>query len=292
MAKTYSDLLQEVKSEVRIVSLEETKRRLEANEGYLFVDVREKDEQRQGFIPGAVLLPRGFLEMQAEQRLPDKHAKIVAYCAGGVRAVFAACQRMHGQIYAGPDARRHHLPRRSVLEPALRLRPGDGDAARLPTGHRLGRPDRLALPRHLPAVSPAAAGGHTLLADGAAVLGTLRRVHPLTAISQLRLRTTSGDTVPILVVQEALARIRFRDDPVATPWTDGERGVVAVLRKSILAATRPLPLSAGDGYVLHNHRYLHGRSSFAGHRQLARMLATVTCARLSWLNQGFRVADA
>ena len=90
MSKTYADLLQETKGQVRIVSLEEMKRRIEAREGYTLVDVREKDETRLGFVPGAVLLPRGFLEMQAESRLPNKDAKIIAYCAGGTRSVFAA----------------------------------------------------------------------------------------------------------------------------------------------------------------------------------------------------------
>ncbi|MET0387117.1 MAG: molybdopterin-synthase adenylyltransferase MoeB [Polyangiales bacterium] len=88
--KTYSDLLQEVKTQIRTVSLEEIKRRVDAREGYTLVDVREKDEVRQGFIPGAVFLPRGFLEMQAEQKLPDKEAKLIVYCAGGTRSAFAA----------------------------------------------------------------------------------------------------------------------------------------------------------------------------------------------------------
>jgi molybdopterin/thiamine biosynthesis adenylyltransferase/rhodanese-related sulfurtransferase len=90
MAKTYSDLLQEVKGAIKQVTLDEMKRRLEAKEGYTFVDVREKDETKNGFIPGAVLLPRGFLEMQAEAKLPDKNAKLVVYCAGGTRSAFAA----------------------------------------------------------------------------------------------------------------------------------------------------------------------------------------------------------
>lgn len=90
MAKTYSDLLQEVKSSIRTLTLEELKRRLDAKERLTLVDVREKDEVRAGFIPGAVSIPRGFLEMQAEQRLTDKGAKIVVYCAGGVRSAFAA----------------------------------------------------------------------------------------------------------------------------------------------------------------------------------------------------------
>jgi molybdopterin/thiamine biosynthesis adenylyltransferase/rhodanese-related sulfurtransferase len=90
MAKTYADLLNDVRSKIRFVSLDEAKRRLEAKEDYTFVDVREKDETRQGFIPGAVLIPRGFLEQQVEQKLPDKNAKIIAYCAGGTRSAFAA----------------------------------------------------------------------------------------------------------------------------------------------------------------------------------------------------------
>ena len=56
----------------------------------MLLDVREKDEYRAGFIPGAISLPRGFLEIQVEQKLPDKNAKIVAYCAGGTRSALAA----------------------------------------------------------------------------------------------------------------------------------------------------------------------------------------------------------
>ena len=90
MTKTYGDLFAEVRGGVRVVSLEELRRRIDSNEGYVVVDVREKDEVRGGYIPGSVSIPRGFLEMQAEQKLPDKGAKIVTYCAGGVRSAFAA----------------------------------------------------------------------------------------------------------------------------------------------------------------------------------------------------------
>ena len=43
-----------------------------------------------GYIPGRRSIPRGFLEIQAEQKLPDKNARIVAYCAGGTRSALAA----------------------------------------------------------------------------------------------------------------------------------------------------------------------------------------------------------
>lgn len=90
MPKTYSDLFSEVKRSVQTISLEDLKARLEAADPPTLVDVREKDEVRAGYIPGAIHIPRGFLEMQAEQKLPDKSVPIVVYCAGGTRSAFAA----------------------------------------------------------------------------------------------------------------------------------------------------------------------------------------------------------
>jgi molybdopterin/thiamine biosynthesis adenylyltransferase/rhodanese-related sulfurtransferase len=90
MAKTYSDLLSDIKTAVKTVSLEEINRRLEQKTPMVLVDVREKEEFRAGYIPGAISIPRGFLEMQAEGKLTDKDAPIVAYCAGGTRSAFAA----------------------------------------------------------------------------------------------------------------------------------------------------------------------------------------------------------
>ena len=90
MTKTYGDLLAGVRDAVTTVTLDELKRRLEAREKMVLVDVREKDEVRAGFIPGALSIPRGFLEMQAEAKLLDRDAPIVVYCAGGVRSAFAA----------------------------------------------------------------------------------------------------------------------------------------------------------------------------------------------------------
>src|SRR6266536_1529676 len=78
MAKTYS------------VQIAEVKRRLDAKEPMTLVDVREKEEFRAGFIPGAISMPRGYLEQQFEAKLPDKNAPIVIYCAAGTRSAFAA----------------------------------------------------------------------------------------------------------------------------------------------------------------------------------------------------------
>lgn len=90
MPKTYPELLQEVRGQVRTLTLEELKRRLEAKEDFTLVDVREKDEFRQGYIPGALHIARGFLEMQVGNRIPDRSRKVILYCAGGIRSAFAA----------------------------------------------------------------------------------------------------------------------------------------------------------------------------------------------------------
>src|SRR6516162_161127 len=90
MLTTYTDLISDVRKRTKQVSLDELKRRIDAGEKLVLVDVREKDEWRGGYLPGAISLPRGFLEIQAEQKLPDKSARIVAYCAGGTRSALAA----------------------------------------------------------------------------------------------------------------------------------------------------------------------------------------------------------
>src|SRR5580704_4958709 len=90
MPTTYTDLISDVRKRTRQISLEELKRRVDAGEKMTLVDVREKDEWRAGYIPGAVSVPRGFLESQAEQKLPEKGARIVTYCAGGARSALAA----------------------------------------------------------------------------------------------------------------------------------------------------------------------------------------------------------
>ena len=86
MAKSYAELFAEVRERVRTITLEALKARLDAHTPTTLVDVREQHEFNAGFIPGALHIPRGFLEIQAESKLPDKKAPIVVYCASGARA--------------------------------------------------------------------------------------------------------------------------------------------------------------------------------------------------------------
>jgi adenylyltransferase/sulfurtransferase len=89
MAKTYRDLMAEARQGVPEWSPDEVRQRTSNGGGFSLIDVREKEEYREGHLPGAVSVPRGFLDMRIEEAVPDKNAPIVLYCAGGTRSLLA-----------------------------------------------------------------------------------------------------------------------------------------------------------------------------------------------------------
>jgi rhodanese-related sulfurtransferase len=66
------------------------KERLEAEEEFTLVDVREESEWARGHLPRAVHLSKGVIERDVEERFPDKNAALVLYCGGGYRSALAA----------------------------------------------------------------------------------------------------------------------------------------------------------------------------------------------------------
>lgn len=90
MAKTYKQLMEEARQSIPEVTVDEVKNRLERGESWTLLDVREREEYREGHLDSSISLPRGFLEMRVEEAVPDKSAPIIAYCAGGVRSLIAA----------------------------------------------------------------------------------------------------------------------------------------------------------------------------------------------------------
>ena len=90
MAKTYQELMAEARDNVPEVTIDEVQAQMENGARPTLLDVREREEYREGHLEGSVPLPRGFLEMRIEEAVPDKSTPIVAYCAGGVRSLIAA----------------------------------------------------------------------------------------------------------------------------------------------------------------------------------------------------------
>ena len=84
---SFREILANIRSQIREISTADA-------EGLIgqavFLDVREPDEYEQGALPGAIHLPRGFLEFQVEGKLTDKSAPVVVYCAVGGRSALAA----------------------------------------------------------------------------------------------------------------------------------------------------------------------------------------------------------
>ena len=90
MRLTSSQLLDKVKQGIEEVSVEQVNRGLQAGEALHLIDVRERGEVLDGYIPQAQLIPRGFLEMNVEDDVTmDRNARIVLYCAGGNRSALA-----------------------------------------------------------------------------------------------------------------------------------------------------------------------------------------------------------
>jgi rhodanese-related sulfurtransferase len=54
------------------------------------VDVREKDEWGEEHIPDAIHLSRGTIELDIEEKFPDREAMIICHCGGGGRSALAA----------------------------------------------------------------------------------------------------------------------------------------------------------------------------------------------------------
>ncbi len=89
MAKTFQQLMDEARGAVRELSPQQVRELLRNDGKHVVLDVREKEEYREGRLDGAVSVPRGFLEMKMDAEVPDKSTPIIAYCAGGVRSLLA-----------------------------------------------------------------------------------------------------------------------------------------------------------------------------------------------------------
>lgn len=90
MGQTYNNLLKNTKNQIRETTPAEAQEFLQHEPSARLIDVREKYEWDDGYIPGATHVPRGFLESRIEEAITDKDTPVVIYCAGGVRSAFAA----------------------------------------------------------------------------------------------------------------------------------------------------------------------------------------------------------
>lgn len=120
-------------------------------------------------------------------------------------------------------------------------------------------------------------GGSTRVVDGALLTRALADQHPaalgLLSAPQAAFFGTAGAYLgaPLEPAGPGRNRIRLRLDDLA--WFSTEAAAaIPLLRDAIAAHTRTFRLRQGDGFLLSNTRWLHGRDNFVGHRSMLRIL--------------------
>jgi len=90
--RTLKEMLAEARQVVPEQGPADLKRRLDAGEPVVVVDVRDPDEYRDGHIEDAANISRGFLEFRIGTVAPEPTTPLVLYCQTGLRSLLAARQ--------------------------------------------------------------------------------------------------------------------------------------------------------------------------------------------------------
>jgi rhodanese-related sulfurtransferase len=84
----FLEIVNDAKSRVREVSVDETIERMKKNA--VLIDVREDNEFQAGHAKNAVHLGRGIIERDIVDKFPDKDTELILYCGGGFRSALSA----------------------------------------------------------------------------------------------------------------------------------------------------------------------------------------------------------
>lgn len=89
-APGFLKIVADAKSRITECTVDDVKRRLDAGEQLLLVDVREESEYAAGHVPGAIHISKGVMERDVESKIPDPATEIILYCGGGFRSALSA----------------------------------------------------------------------------------------------------------------------------------------------------------------------------------------------------------
>jgi rhodanese-related sulfurtransferase len=100
MAFGLKEMIQEARSSVQEVSVQDAHDGLKSGEVHMLIDVREPWEWDKGHISAAISIPRGLLELRADPESPvtnpelsgNKDARVIVYCtkSPSARSMLAA----------------------------------------------------------------------------------------------------------------------------------------------------------------------------------------------------------
>jgi len=83
-------LVNDAKSRIRQITIEEYRGMLDRAEPHLLIDVREDHEWAAGHAAGAMHLGKGIIERDIESNVADTSTRMVLYCGGGYRSALSA----------------------------------------------------------------------------------------------------------------------------------------------------------------------------------------------------------
>src|SRR6059036_1172483 len=87
--KGFAELVADAKKKITEISPTDTASKTKSSDTVI-VDVREKDEFDESHITDAVRMSRGMLELEVEEKFPDRNMTIICHCGGGGRSALAA----------------------------------------------------------------------------------------------------------------------------------------------------------------------------------------------------------
>lgn len=87
--KTFKNLVTEAKGRIREVDQATLKQWMGEKKDLIILDIREPGDFENGHIEGSVNIPRGMLELEIDEVVPDQDKVIVSYCGGGSRSALA-----------------------------------------------------------------------------------------------------------------------------------------------------------------------------------------------------------
>ena len=90
MSPSYQDLLAQAREAIPEVEPSDIAPRVESGDAPLIIDVRETAEWDQGHLPGAIHVPRGFLESRIGGVTSGTDQELLISCASGQRSLLAA----------------------------------------------------------------------------------------------------------------------------------------------------------------------------------------------------------
>ena len=230
---TFRQLLEQARALVPEVGPEAVAARLDSADPPLLLDVREPDETAEGHLPGALLLPRGNLELGIERLVP-RERELVVYCASGVRSLLAG-RSLQELGYARVSSLAGGFGRWSDLGlPRVR-----------PTQLRADQKARYR--RHLSLPEVGEAGQARLLQSrvlllGAGGLGSPAALY-LAAAGVGTLGIVDSDVVEVSNLQR---QVLHRSSDAGRPKTDSARDALTALNPDLRVLTFPERLTAAN----------------------------------------------